>query len=204
MWLTGGCRCTATIPPRSRRAITTPAEAVTVSRSPPRQPSTLATSSPPTRPDESTRPIPHDTPLTTRGTSADPTGRWASGSGTARRPEPPRPSRIPCASGGITGASRPAAALRGRPEAGRGGQEAAGSCREFKLASVTGKIQPSPRARYPTSSWVQVRLGHQSGGPCSANMITVLARWHIGGTNRPARHRRRPLRAYIREPEHHP
>jgi hypothetical protein len=49
---------TVTMPPGSRRAVTTPASAVRVSRSPPRQPSALVTARSAIRPEASMRPIP--------------------------------------------------------------------------------------------------------------------------------------------------
>jgi len=47
-----------TMPPGSRRAVTMPASAVRVSRSPPRQPSAVVTVRSAIRPEESMRPIP--------------------------------------------------------------------------------------------------------------------------------------------------
>jgi hypothetical protein len=53
-----GLAGTVTMPPGSRRAIITPASAVTVSRSPPRQPSAAMVTRSATRPEASIRPNP--------------------------------------------------------------------------------------------------------------------------------------------------
>ncbi|MFY9931679.1 MAG: hypothetical protein WAK82_27120 [Streptosporangiaceae bacterium] len=71
---------TATMPPRSRRATTTPAPAVRVSRSPACQPRTPQINWPVTRPEASTR-------LTPYTASSGTTAELASGSG------PPSPRR---------------------------------------------------------------------------------------------------------------
>ena len=71
-----GLDAMVTMPPGSRRAMTTPAAAVTVSRSPGCQPSALVMARSATRPDSSIRPNPYTTSSGTAGTSgAAATGR---------------------------------------------------------------------------------------------------------------------------------
>ena len=76
---------TVTMPPGSRRPVTTPGEAVRVSRSPSRQPRTDVMAWSVTRPEASIRPIPYTTPEGTDKAAAGPaigSGRTAAGSAT--------------------------------------------------------------------------------------------------------------------------
>jgi hypothetical protein len=88
-----------TMPPGSRRARTTPASAVRVSRSPGCQPSTPVTARSLTRPDSSIRPNPYTTSSGTAGTSgAAAMGRRRAGAARPCSRAPGRPR------GGMTGA----------------------------------------------------------------------------------------------------
>ncbi len=100
------------MPPGSRRAIITPASAVTVSRSPPRQPSAAMVTRSATRPEASIRPNPYTT-------SGRP-GGLANGMG---RPELGWPGRRPGLEPGTTGGTGRAVMAASRA----GGGCAAGS-----------------------------------------------------------------------------
>src|SRR5690348_3555698 len=75
------------MPPGSRRAIITPASPVTVSRSPPRQPSAAIVARSATRPEASIRPDPYTTSGRPGGLASG-TGRPAPGLPGRRRPRP--------------------------------------------------------------------------------------------------------------------
>ena len=127
----------ATKPPGSRRAMTTPAAAVRVSRSPGCQPSALVMARSETRPEESIRPNPYSTSSGTAGTSgATATGRRRAVAGLPCSRPPGR------ARGGIRGAMSGAVmAASPRGGAGRsGGLQAAGQ--RVQAMSGLGEISP--------------------------------------------------------------
>src|SRR5690349_1242515 len=125
---------TVTTPPGSRRATITPASPVTVSRSPPRQPSAAIVARSATRPEASIRPNPYTT-------SGRP-GGLASGTG---RPPPGLPGRgRPRPVPGMTGATGRAvmAASRTGGAGSQGGREDRPPGTRVRVVRGLGEIAP--------------------------------------------------------------
>jgi hypothetical protein len=132
-----------TRPPGSRRATTTPAAAVSVSRSPARHPSTMVTARSATRPDASIRPNPYRTSPAAAGIP----GTAARGSRRSE-PAPARPRTAARARGGIRGATGQAVTAAspgeepGRPGGAAGSRRGQAASLRVRAVSGLGEISP--------------------------------------------------------------